>query len=76
MQYAMQPNSTMFVRVKKRAIKKDFVIRVSAANHNNFHHSKAFYVSELPKNTEPDAVIQYVANLAKRYNFANYQFVI
>ena len=76
MHYAMPANSTMFVRVAKKAIKNDFVLRVSAANHNNFHHSKEFYVSDISADLEPEAVIQYVANLAIRYKFANFRFVV
>lgn len=76
MQYAMPANSTMFVRIAKKTIKKDFVIRISVGHHNNFHHTKAFYVSELPVETEPAQLQQYVVNLAKRYNFANIQFVV
>ncbi len=76
MQYAMSANSTLFVRVAKKEIKKDFVIRISAAAYNNFHPSKAFYVSDLPVEIEPQQLLQYINNLVTRYNFANFQFVV
>ena len=76
MRYAMPANSTMFVRVKQKAIKKDYVIRIIASVQQSCKITNAFYISDLAPTTESEQIMQYIADLAKRYNFANFRIVV
>lgn len=71
MQYITTPNSTMFVRVNAKAIKKEFVLRIAVHNHNNFNSNKALYVSDVVNVTTFAQLQQYLLTLCKRYNYAN-----
>jgi 5'(3')-deoxyribonucleotidase len=75
MQYKMPANSTMFVRVSKKAIKKDYVIQISMHNFENFKSNQALYLSTVCKKTTFAELQQYLLSLCKRYNYANYYIV-
>jgi hypothetical protein len=75
MQYNMPANSTMFVRVSKKAIKKDYVIQISMHNFENFKSNQALYLSTVCKKTTIAELQQYLLSLCKRYNYANYYVV-
>ena len=75
MQYNMPANSAMFVRVSKKAIKKDYVIQISMHNFEDFKSNQALYLSTVCKKTTFAELQQYLLTLCKRYNYANYYIV-
>jgi hypothetical protein len=72
MQYVTTPNSTMFVRVNAKAIKKEFVLRVAVHNYEFANTTNALYVSDLVNVTTHAQLQAYLSTLCKRYNYANY----
>ena len=75
MQYVTTPNSTMFVRVSAKAIKKDFVLNVAIQNYAKFTNTKALYISDLVNIATFTELEAYLLTHCKRYNYANYFIV-
>ena len=75
MHYVTSPNSTMFVRVSKKVIKKDYVVQISMHNFEEFNSNQALYMSTVCKTTTFAELQQYLLTLCKRYNYANYHII-
>ena len=75
MQYITTPNSTMFVRVSAKAIKKEYVLNIATHNYFTFNKTKALYTSDLVNITTFTQLQAYLLTLCKRYNYANYCIV-
>jgi hypothetical protein len=75
MHYVTAPNSTMFVRVNAKAIKKDFVLRVAVHNYEFANTANALYISDVVNVTTVAQLQAYLLTLCKRYNYANYAII-
>lgn len=75
MQFNSKPNSVLFVRVSKKAIQRDTVIRVAAQCFPEFTNTKAMYVSDVSDQTTLAQLQFYCEELCRRFNFAEFRFV-
>lgn len=75
MQYVTNANSTLFVRVNAKQIKKEYVLRIAVQNYPTFNSTKALYVSDVVNVTTLEQLHTYLLTLCKRYNYANFSIV-
>jgi hypothetical protein len=75
MHYVTAPNSTMFVRVNAKAIKKEFVLRVAVHNYEFANTANALYISDVVNIKTFTQLQAYLLTLCKRYNYANYAII-